>query len=86
MKIEKKVWPKYFQAIMDGKKTFELRLADFKCEPGDILVLKEWDPDTQQYTGRELEKTATYVVKTKDCHFWSEEEVEKHGHQVIGFK
>jgi len=28
--IEKKVWPEYFQHIVDGKKTFELRLNDFK--------------------------------------------------------
>jgi len=40
MKIEKKVWPKYFQKILDGDKTFELRLADFKCNPSDVLVLQ----------------------------------------------
>ena len=47
MRIEKKVWPKFFQKILDGDKTFELRLADFECKPGDILVLKEWDPETK---------------------------------------
>ena len=46
MKIEKKVWPEYFQKILDGKKTYELRLADFECNPGDILVLKERNPET----------------------------------------
>ncbi|MBP8591060.1 DUF3850 domain-containing protein [Candidatus Shapirobacteria bacterium] len=86
MKIEKKVWPKYFQAILDGEKTFELRLADFKCGPGDILVLREWNPDTRQYTGRKLKKRITYVSKTKECRFWPQEEIEKYGYQVIGFK
>jgi len=86
MKIEKKVWPEYFQKILEGIKTFELRLADFECSPGDILVLKEWDPKTQQYTGKVLEKQVTYVSKTKDIKFWPKEDIEKHGFQIISFK
>lgn len=86
MRIEKKVWPEYFQAILDGRKNYELRLADFECNPGDTLVLKEWNPDTKEYTGRVFEKEATFVVKTKDCKFWTEEEIEKYGYQVIGLK
>ena len=85
-RIEKKVWPEYFQKILDGNKTFELRLADFKCEPGDVLVLKEWDPKTQRYTGRIIEKEVTYVSKTKSVKFWSEEEIKKYGFQIISFK
>lgn len=45
--IEKKVWPEYFQQILDGKKTFELRLHDFEIHEGDTLILKEWDPATR---------------------------------------
>ncbi len=86
MRIEKKVWPEYFQKIMDGVKTYELRLADFECKPGDVLVLKEWDPKTKQYTGRIIEKTVTYVGKTKGQTFWPEEDVEKYGFQIIAFK
>lgn len=37
MIIEKKVWPEYFQTILDGKKKFELRIADFECNVGDTL-------------------------------------------------
>ncbi|MFZ5365480.1 MAG: DUF3850 domain-containing protein [Patescibacteria group bacterium] len=86
MRIEKKVWPKYFQKILDGDKTFEIRLADFECGPGDTLVLKEWDPETEKYTGREIEKEITYVLKTKELEFWPEEDVEKYGFQIISFK
>ena len=86
MKIEKKVWPEYFQRIYDKDKTFEIRLANFKCKPGDTLILKEWDPKTKKYSGRELEKQVTYVLKTKDLKFWPEEDTNKYGYQVISFK
>ena len=86
MKIEKKIWPKFFQKVLDGDKTFELRLADFECNSGDTLVLREWNPETKEYTGRILEKQVTYVLKTKDIKFWPMEEVEKHGFQIISFK
>ncbi len=85
MGIEKKVWPEYFQKIMDGVKPYELRLADFECNPGDVLVLREWDPETREYTGRVLEKEVTYVLKTKDLKFWPKEEVEKLGYQIISW-
>ena len=85
-KIEKKVWPKYFEAILGGDKTFEVRLADFECNEGDVLLLREWDPEKKDYTGRTIEKKITYIIKTKDLSFWSKKEVEKYGFQIIGFK
>lgn len=85
-KIEKKVWPKYFEAISKGIKNFEVRLADFECKEGDILILREWDPRKKDYTGRTIQKKITYIVKTKDLPFWSKEEIEKYGYQIIGFK
>lgn len=85
-RIEKKAWPEMFEAVRDGKKTFDLRLADWECKEGDILVLREWDPKTKKYTGRVLKKKVTFVFKTKDTKFFSKEEIEKYGFQVIGFK
>ena len=78
--------PEYFQKIIDGIKTYELRLADFECNHGDILVLREWDPKTKEYTGRVLEKSVTYISKTKDSKIYSKEDVEKFGYQIISFK
>ena len=72
-KIEKKCWPKYFKKILSKDKTFDVRLADWKCNINDILVLKEWDPKTKKFTGRKLEKKVTYVVKTKDLRFFKKE-------------
>ena len=86
MRIEKKIWPKFFEKILSGDKTFELRLADWECNPGDILVLKEWNPKIKEYTGREIEKEVTYVSKTKDIKFFNKEEIDKYGFQVIAFK
>jgi NTP pyrophosphatase (non-canonical NTP hydrolase)/ribosomal protein S17 len=86
MRIEKKVWPEFFQKILDGEKTFELRLADFECKPGDILVLQEWDPGTKEYTGRVLEKKVTYVLQTRNVKFWPKEEVERCGFQIIAWE
>ncbi len=68
MKIEKKVWPVYFEKILSGEKNYELRLGDFECNTGDILVLKEWNPETKEYTGRVIEKTSAcllYNARTK---------------------
>ncbi len=86
MRHEKKIRPEYFQKILDGEKTYELRLADWECNPGDILVLQEWNPETKQFTGRSLEKEVTYVGKTKNMTFWPKEDVEKFGYQIIAFK
>jgi len=88
-RIEKKCWPEYFQEILDGKKTFELRLNDFDINEGDVLVLKEWDHETKDYTGRKLEKKVGYVGKWKIddlMQFWPREEIEAKGIQVISLK
>lgn len=84
--IHKKVWREYFEKIIYGKKKLELRLADFEINEGDTLVLEEWDKDKKEYTGRRVEVIATYILKTKGQTFWSQEEVEKYGFQIIQFE
>lgn len=86
MKHEKKIHPQYFQKILEGKKNFELRLADWKCKEGDELVLREWDTKTKKYTGRKISKTVTYVIKTKEIDFWPQKDIDKYGYQIISFK
>lgn len=88
-KIEKKVWPEYFQEIIEGNKTFELRLNDFEINTGDVLVLKEWSPETKEYTGREIEKEVGYVGKWKIndfTKFWRREDIDNKGIQIISLK
>ncbi|MBI2483549.1 DUF3850 domain-containing protein [Candidatus Uhrbacteria bacterium] len=86
MRHEKKIWPEYFQAILEGRKKFELRLADWSCATGDVLVLREWDPVTKEYTGRTVEKEVAYVLRTKGAEqFWSPEDIQQYGFQIISF-
>jgi len=86
-KIQKKVNSEYFEAILSGKKTYELRLADFDVQEGDVLILEEWDPESQHYTGRKIEKHVLGVDKFEiDKLFWPEEEVREKGLQIISFK
>lgn len=85
-RIEKKAWPVLFEKVLNGEKNFDLRIAEFECEVGDILVLREWDPEKKDYTGRELEKEVTFVMKTKDLKFWSQEDIDELGFLVMSFK
>ena len=86
MRIEKKIWPQYFELVLSGVKKYEVRLADFDCRPGDELVLKEWDPVCGAYTGRQITKQVTLVSRTKDQDIWSDADVERYGFVVIGFE
>lgn len=43
----------YFDAILSGEKTFEIRKNDRDYRAGDRLNLREWDDDAGEYTGRE---------------------------------
>ncbi len=81
--IKKKIWKEYFDLVASGKKKVELRLADFDVQEGDTLILEEWDKDKKEYTGRTVKVTATYVLKTKDVTFWSKEDIDKYGFQII---
>jgi len=85
-RIEKKTWPYLFEKVLSGEKQFDLRIAEFECEIGDILVLREWDPEKKEYTGRELEKEITFIVKTKDLKFWSQEDINELGFLVMSLK
>ena len=85
-KIKKKTTSKYFNEILKGKKNFDVRLADWDCKEGDLLMLQEWDHKLGKYTGRTLEKKISFVLKTKNLKFFSKKDIDIHGYQIIGFK
>jgi hypothetical protein len=66
-----KTWPSYFQAIDRGEKTFEVRRNDRDYQPGDTLILQEWDPRKGEgvYTGQWLAFKAGWIVFGGDEEF-----------------
>lgn len=52
MTHELKIIPKYFKDVFLDLKKFEIRLNDRNYQEGDILILNEWNPETQKYTGK----------------------------------
>lgn len=55
-----KIRPVYFEAVEDGRKTFEIRYDDRDYQVGDRLILREWH--LGRYTGRVVEKMVTYKL------------------------
>lgn len=61
-----KCWPEYFQAVLDGRKTFEARWDDRGYQEGDGVTLIEWDPNAVPQageTGRTYKAIVGYVLR-----------------------
>lgn len=59
---ELKIEYQYFDAITEGKKTFEIRKNDRNYKVGDYLALNELDDTREEYTGRSLLVKVIYIV------------------------
>lgn len=62
MRHDLKCWPEFFDAILSGAKTFDLRNNDRNFGVGDSILLHEYDPQLQRYTDRFLERRVTYIL------------------------
>lgn len=85
--ITKKIDKEWLDQIIEGKKKFELRLADFDIQEGDTLKLEEWTKDeNRKPTGRSIEKKVKYVRKV-NLKEWinSQPELIESGFYVIQF-
>ena len=58
-----KTWPIVFDALLTRAKTFEVRLNDRDYTVGDMLYLREWNPDNGKYTGRTMKAMVTYTLE-----------------------
>ncbi|MBE9470774.1 MAG: DUF3850 domain-containing protein [Chloroflexi bacterium] len=57
-----KTWPVVFDALLTRAKSFEVRRNDRGFAVGDYLVLQEWSPSHQHYTGRSVRCLVTYLL------------------------
>ena len=83
MEIKKKTRPEYFEKIVRGEKNVELRLADFKLNKGDTLILEEYNPKTKKYTGRIIKKKVKNVIKWNPTLTHSLDDIKKFGFYEI---
>ena len=60
---ELKTWPEYFEEIKTGDKTFEIRKNDRNFKIGDEILLDEYEPKLDRYTGRQLLGKITYIIR-----------------------
>lgn len=63
IKYELKSWSEFFNEIIAGRKTHELRRSsDRNFQVGDCLKLKEFNRRENKYTGREVLVEVTYIT------------------------
>lgn len=58
--IKKKILPKYFTDVASDRKQFELRADEDNVQPGDLLILQEFNG---KFTGAEIQKVVRYVLR-----------------------
>jgi len=72
-----KTWPKEFEASLFGSKRHEFRRDDRGFNVGDLLLLREWDPEKGylmvpegshlgDYTGRHALFKVTFITRAPD--------------------
>ncbi len=52
----------YFDDVVSGTKTFEVRVNDRDFKVGDVLELLEYDPETTWLTDRSVRVRVTYIL------------------------
>ncbi len=57
-----KTWPEFFDAVKRKDKRFELRKDDRGFSVGDVVILQEWNPKTESYTGNYFDFVVRYKL------------------------
>lgn len=78
-----KTWPEFFAAVVSEAKPFELRKDDRepRFEVGDELILEEWNPANETYTGNTARRVISYVARELPPMFGLRE-----GYAILGFE
>jgi len=62
--IELKIWPEPFEAVISGKKRYEVRsVKDRVFHIDDEVLLNEYEPTLGVYTGRNFLGKITYITQ-----------------------
>ncbi len=73
-----KIVPRYFDAVISGEKTFEVRKNDRPFQVGDLLALNEYDVENKCYTRNSCLVYIDYILDSADyC---------KNGYVVLSIK
>lgn len=75
---ELKTLPQYFNAVVSGEKSFEVRKLDRPFHKGDLLALNEFDAETKCYTGNSCLVYIDYIL--------TDSEYVKSGYAILGIK
>jgi hypothetical protein len=73
-----KTWTPFFKAVKSGTKQFEVRKNDRDYEVGDTLILNDFNPSTEKFSGDWVPKLVIY--KLDDTRFVKE------GFVILGMK
>jgi hypothetical protein len=60
---ELKTWPQFFQDVKQGIKAFEIRKNDRNFKVDDILILREYNLETDTYSGDQIYCQVTYLLE-----------------------
>ena len=63
MNHELKIYPEYYKQILLGLKKVEIRLNDRNYQENDLLILNEFDPKTERYTGSQLKRKVDFIIR-----------------------
>jgi len=71
---ELKSWPEFFEQVISNQKTHELRRADDRVfNVGEHITLREFNRESEKYTGREVTAEITYITNTDSPCAYSKE-------------
>lgn len=63
MRHDLKIHPEHFKAYFLQSKNFEIRKNNRNYQFKDLLILKEWNPETGIYTGKKLAREVREVYE-----------------------
>ncbi len=84
MTINRKLEKSLFEQITDEEKR-EIQVTECQLKAGDILILEEWDQETNAATGRQMSTVVTTVQPVAEIPAGSINEATEHGSLTVEF-